>query len=527
MCVTSGARLLVGCLVAAGCRAAFGVPGFQALALWDAALESELRLVGMRTELSAAYAADGFARAGGGAGVVITTTGPGAVIGAAGLAESRLSFVPVVNIATQVPRAVLGGGRGGIHELAAQSEILAASAKWHALAREPDELPELVAQAVAAALTAPQGPAVLEVPCDLLTATTDAAPSPFEPPAPRAPAPQELAAAAALLDAAAAPALLAGGGVLRSGAAAALAALAERLDAPVVTTFMGKGAIAADHPLFAGSASYEPAVLELLAGSDVVLALGTELGETVTNGWTLELQGRLIQCDVRAEHIGRTYPGALPLHGDARLALEALAARVPPRRRDGAERAGAVRARLDAQPRQEALELLRTIRAVMPRDAVVVWDMTIAAYAAAPFFPVYEPDTWLYPLGSGALGYAWPAALGVKLARPDRDVLAVHGDGGILYGAAELLTAVQEAIAAKLLVIDDGGYGILRLIQERSFGRTTGVELLAPDFPAMGAALHVPVHQGRLEEALRAALAEPGPALVHLPQALRTLERTT
>ena len=129
------------------------------------------------------------------------------------------------------------------------------------------------------------------------------------------------------------------------------------------------------------------------------------------------------------------------------------------------------------------------MREALGRDGIAAWDMTISGYVAAPFFPVYEPDTWLYPLGSGTLGYAWPAAIGAKLARPDANVLAVHGDGGVLYCLAELLTARQERIGAKLLIVDDEGYGILRLIQNREYGRTAGVDLDTPDFPALVRAL--------------------------------------
>jgi acetolactate synthase-1/2/3 large subunit len=530
--VRTGGRLLADSLRAAGCEIAFGVPGFQALAFWDGALDAGLRIVGLRTELGAAHAADGFGRTSGQPGVVITTTGPGAVIGAGGLVEPRMSFVPVVNVATQVPRSLLGSGRGGIHELAAQSELLAASATWHAVASGAGELPELVAEAFSRALAPPQGPVVLEVPCDLLTEETRAeAPERLDlsrslP----SPDPLRVAEVVALLDGSEKPVLLSGSGVIRSSGSAALVELAARLDAPVVSTVTGKGAIPGDHPLFAGSALYEPAVQELLTGADVLVAVGTELGETVTAGWSLELGGRLVQVDVREEHIGRAYRDALPVVGDARLTLEALAAAVSDGSRDGAGRARSVRERLDrglaAQPDGAVLSVLRTIRDVLPRDGIAVWDMTISGYAAGPFFPVYEPRTWIYPLGSGALGYAWPAALGAKLARPEADVLAVHGDGGILYGLAELLTARQEGIAAKLLVIDDGGYGILRLIQERSFGRTTGVELAGPDFPALGGALGIPVHEGELESSLAAALADEGPSIAYLRRELRTLERT-
>lgn len=530
-----GGRLLVESLEAVGCRAAFGVPGIHALSLWDALADSVVRYVGMRTELTAGFAADGYARAGGRPAAVVTTTGPGAIIGAAGLVEPRMSYVPVVNIATQVPRALIGSGRGNIHELAEQSEILSALAKWHAVAREVGELPELVREAFRQSLTAPQGPVVLEVPCDLLTEQTAI-------PAPAAveldstsPAPTEaaLAEAAALLAASERPVMWAGGGVLRSGAAAAFTALAERLDAPAVTTYMGKGAIPADHPLSAGSACYEGAVMDLLRTADVVLAVGTELGEMATNQWTLTFEGRLIQVDVRSEHIGRSYPDALGVVGDAAAVLEGLASRVPTASRGGASRARAAHDRIAeghaGQGREAEFALLRSIREALPRGGIVAWDMTISGYIAAPFYPVYEPGTWLYPLGSGTLGYAWPAAIGAKVAQPHRDVLAVHGDGGVLYGLLELLTARQESIGAKLLIVDDEGYGILRLIQEAAYGRTIGVDLHQPDFPALVRSLGVPVHEavpGHLDAPLRAALAEAGPSVVHLPQQLVTPGRT-
>ena len=147
--------------------------------------------------------------------------------------------------------------------------------------------------------------------------------------------------------------------------------------------------------------------------------------------------------------------------------------------------------------------------------------MTITGYLAAPFLDVYAPGTFLYPLGSGTLGYAWPAALGARLARPDVPVLAVHGDGGVLYGLLELLSARQHEIGATLLVVDDGGYGILRVYQDDAYGRHSGVDLVQPDFPALARACGVPVWEaepGGLAVPLAAALAADGPALVHLPQ---------
>ncbi|HXV94922.1 MAG TPA: thiamine pyrophosphate-dependent enzyme, partial [Gaiellaceae bacterium] len=170
--------------------------------------------------------------------------------------------------------------------------------------------------------------------------------------------------------------------------------------------------------------------------------------------------------------------------------------------------------------REPELGLLETIRAALPRDAVTAWDMTILAYWAAAHFPAYEPRTFHYPLGSGTLGYAWPAALGASLAAPGRRVLAVAGDGGFNYGIAELAAARQHALDAKLLLVDDGGYGILREYQRDQFGETTDVDLLEPDFRALVEAFGVPVvsvEPDGLGEALTAAFAEEGPAVLHLP----------
>ncbi|MBM3679154.1 MAG: thiamine pyrophosphate-binding protein, partial [Actinobacteria bacterium] len=490
-----GGSVLARSLAAAGIEVAFGVPGIHALPLWDGAVEAQVRTVGMRTEISAGFAADGYARASGGAGVLFTTEGPGAVMGAAALVESRLSFVPVVNVVTQVAAPLMGSGRGALHELAAQSEILRSLCTWHAIARDADEIPELVAAALGAALSPPQGPVALEIPADVLAAATAApVPTTIEPAVRLAPPELEgLTRAASVLAAAANPVVLAGGGVLRAGASSALVRIAELLDAPTVTTAMGKGAIPADHPLAAGSATGDGATRRLLVDADVVLAVGTELGALVTGNWSLAFAGTLVQVDVRREHLGRSYPDALGVHGDARLVLEALAATMPARTPGrGAERAVSVRREitdgLRAQDREAELSLLRTVREALPRDAIVAWDMTISGYAAMSHFPVFEPDTWLFALGSGTLGYAWPAALGAALARPGRSVLAVQGDGGASYSLAEILTAHQEGLDVSLLVVDDGGYGILRVVQEQTSGRRAGVDLARADLPALARA---------------------------------------
>jgi len=517
----TGGSLVAESLEALGAEVAFGVPGIHALAIWEGLRTSPIRTIGLRTELSAGFAADGYARASGRPAPLLLSTGPGALISLAALMEAASAHVPVVAIASQIPRDLIGAGRGVLHELPDQQASFAPVVKWAARAENAAQVPELLAEAWRRSLTPPSGPVFLEVPVDVLAGETGALPKELDasPEALPLPAGTLLDEAARLLAGAEEPVVWAGGGVLRSGAWAELRAVAERLGAPVVTTYMGKSAFPEDHPLAVGTALDEPAVRELLAGADVLLAVGTELGAETTGQYSLEPSGRLLHVDADPGRIGATYE-ALGLVGDAKGVLGALAERLPgPAQAGGAARVAAVKERIAEHRREPELGLLETIRAALPRDAVTTWDMTILAYWAAARFPVYELRTFHYPLGSGTLGYAWPAALGASLAAPGRRVLAVAGDGGFNYGIAELAAARQHSLDAKLLLVDDGGYGILREYQRDQFGATTDVDLVEPDFRALVEAFGVPVvsvEPDGLSEALDAVLAKEGPAVVHL-----------
>ena len=527
----TGGSLVAESLEAVGAEVAFGVPGIHALAIWEGLRTSPVRAAGLRTELDAGFAADGYARASGRPAPLLLSTGPGALISLAALMEAASAHVPVVAIASQIPSALIGRGRGFLHELADQQASFAPVVKWTARAASAGEIPGLVAEAWRHALAPPSGPVFLEIPVDVLAGETDAAPvteldtTPPEPPLPPTKALDE---AARLLAGAERPVVWAGGGVLRAGAWDELRALAEHLAAPVATTYMGKGALPEDHPLAAGSACDEGAYRELVGTADVLLAVGTELGAETTGQYELRLSGRLLHVDAAPERIGATYD-ALGLVGDARPVLAALLERLgeEPPREDGGRAMSELRTRVDAgldeQDRGLERGLLRTIRAALPRDAITAWDMTILAYWAAAHFPAYEPRTFLYPLGSGTLGYAWPAALGASLGSPGRPVLAVAGDGGFDYGLAELAAAHQHGLDAVLLLVDDGGYGILREYQRDSFGETFSVDLAQPDFPALVEAFGVPVESASPEtlgEALRRAFEHRGPAVVHVPALL-------
>jgi acetolactate synthase-1/2/3 large subunit len=535
--VRIGGHLVVETLEALGAEVAFGVPGVHALAIWEALRTSSIRVYGTRTELCAGFAADGYARSSGRPAPLLLSTGPGALNSLTALMEAASSHVPVVAIASQIPAELLGRGRGYLHELPDQLASFAPLVKHAGRASSVESIPGVLARAWEVALTPPCGPVFVEIPVDLLRDEAAApAPGPLPIDVPRAAAP--VTAAAAELRAAARPVIWAGGGVIRSGAQAELRELAERIGAPVATTYMGKGALPADHPLSAGSGCDEAAFQELLASADVVLCVGTELGAETTGQYGLRFDGRVIQIDAAPERIGATYR-ALGLVGDARATLRALVdelgvtAGAGARAGDGAQRAAAVHRRIDAgldeQGRELERGLLRTIEDVLPSDALTAWDMTILGYWAAPHLRLGADQQFLYPLGSGTLGYAWPAAIGASIAHPDRPVLAVVGDGGLQYAIAELGTAAQHAVNATLLVIDDGGYGILREYQRDAFGETTAVELPGKDTAAIAAAYGVPVRQATpqdLDAQLSWALGVNGPAAVILQARLVAAQPT-
>ena len=531
----SGGHVVAESLAALGAEVAFGVPGIHALAIWEGLRSGPLQVVGSRTELAAGFAADGYARSTRRPAPLLLSTGPGALNSLTAIMEAASSHVPLVAISSQIPSDLIGRGRGYLHETADQMASFTPLVKYAARAHSAESIPGLLAQAWRTALTPPSGPVYVEIPVDLLRAPAAVA----EITALEAMVERQCAALAQVEMAADAlahaqrPVIWAGGGVIRSGATGELRQLAERLDIPVVTTYMGKGALPDDHELAAGSGCDEAAVQELLADADVLLCVGTELGAETTAQYMLDLRGQIIHLDAAPERIGITY-SALALVGDAKLTLMALVAELHEHvRPDSAQRVAAVRRRirsgLEGQDRAIELGLLHTIEQAIGANAITVWDMTILGYWAAAHLQLAAEQQFLYPLGSGTLGYAWPAALGAAVAHPGRPVLAVVGDGGLQYALAELGTAAQHEIAAKLLVVDDGGYGILREYQRDQFGETTAVDLPGTDLAAVAAGFGVPVRTATpydLAEQLAWALDLEGPAAVVLDAKLTAAQPT-
>ncbi len=389
----TGGELLAESLSALGADVVFGLPGVHALPAWEGLRRRGLRSVVLRTELSAGFAADGYARTTGRAAPLLLSTGPGALNSLTALMEAASSHVPVVAVVSQIPSHLVGRRRGYLHELPDQLASFAPLVKWTASAPSLESLPSLMAAAWSRALTPPSGPVVVEVPVDLLSSETtvpevtelDGAPA--RPPVPDRAA---LAEAIVLLSESERPVLWAGGGVLRSGAWAELRELAERLGSPVATTYMGKGSFPPDHRLAAGCCCDEAAFRELLEDADVLVCIGTELGAETTQQYAFEPRGRIVQIDAAPERLGASYP-VLGLAGDAREVLrslnDALAEKPRTPRPDGDEAVAGLRRRvaagLAAQGRSLETALLSSIGDVLPDSAVQAWDMTILGYWAA------------------------------------------------------------------------------------------------------------------------------------------------
>lgn len=528
----TGADLVVESLRALGASTVFGIPGQHALGLFDALRRSgDLRLVASRVENNAAFAADGFARETGEVAPLLVSTGPGALLTLASLQEARASSVPLLVISSQVPRAGLGGGRHGyLHELPDQQASAAQVVKSTHLVRDAAQLPTVLREAWQTAAEAPAGPVWVEVPEDVLRGPAVLPPvrSLAVQRSELAAQPEALAEAARLLDGAENPVVLAGGGVLRAGAQQQLRALAEKLRAPVLCTFGGKGAFDWQHPLSGQSWLEDRHSTEFLAAADVLLVVGSGLGELSSNYHTLRPRGTVVQVEADAGKLGANHP-VLGLHADAAEALGQLAAAVRARPADGAAETAVaalldgIRSRLDGQRLEVERRVLEDVRAALPEDAPSCWDMTVLGYWAWSAWPGRMHSAQ----GAGGLGYGFPAALGC--AATGAPALAVSGDGGALYGIAELASAVQHRLPVTWLIIDDGGYGILREYSQGAFGETTATELARPDFVALAESFGVCAREvtvRTLRDELAAALAEPGPSVVLLRHRLELFAPT-
>ena len=523
----TGGELVLDSLRAAGVDTAFGIISVHNIPIFDAiARRGGVRLVPARTEHGAAAMADGYARATGRPAAVITSTGVGAANTAGALLEAFSASSPVIHVTGQVDAAYLDADRGFLHGAKDQLTMLDRVGKAGLRAASTEEIPSAMRQAIQLAQSGRPGPVSIEIPIDQQYRAIDAAPiDAIEPPEPRRPQQSDIARAAQLIRRAQRPLIWAGGGTIASGASDVLRTLAERIGAGVVTSASGRGSLPEDHPQCIGFFVVDTAVADLYQQSDLLLAVGTRFRGNETRNWQLPLPSPRVQIDVEPSLLGRNYPIDLGIAADARLTVSALLESVSAG--SDPEWLGRVaEVRRDARSRGRATlgpyeRVLDDLRATLARDAIVVRDVTVPATTwGGRLLETYLPRTALYS-ATYAIGMGVGLAIGAAIGQPDRGVVLLAGDGGFVSAVGELATAAQERARLRVVVFNDGGYGILRNIQDRHFeGRRFAVDLSTPDFPRLADSFGIWSGQVRssveMGPLLKEALQQDGPALVEV-----------
>ncbi|TXS51837.1 thiamine pyrophosphate-binding protein [Streptomyces sp. t39] len=516
----NGGDLLVAVLRELGIDTVFGIVSVHNLPLVEA-VDRELRFVPVRHEASAVNAADAWGRARGSIGCALTSTGTGAGNAAGSLIEALSAGSPVLHVTGQIESGYLGSGRGFIHETKDQLGMLKAVSAYAAGVPDARSAGRILREAAHAALAVPGGPASVEWPIDLQYAEqtdTPAAPAPQVLPVP---GDGDTAAAGALLASARRPLIWAGGGART--ARGELTALLEATGAGLLTSNSGRGAVPEDHPQVVGNFATAPAARALLADADVLLTVGTHFRSNETADYTLELPAAHIQIDADPAALGRVYPAAHALHGDAAAALAALLPHARTADAEWTRRIGAVRddvraALYDGIGPQAAI--LTAIRDALPREAVVARDVTIPSSSwGNRLLPMHDPRDNVFPRGGG-IGQGLGMGIGAALARPGTPTVVMAGDGGLAVHLGELLTLAQERPRLTLIVFNDGGYGVLRNMQDRYAERRSGVDLVTPDFELLARACSLPYLRIAAEDhaapVIAEAVATDGPVLVEV-----------
>jgi thiamine pyrophosphate-dependent acetolactate synthase large subunit-like protein len=516
----TGGEALVAALVDHGVELVFGIPGTHNLEIYKHLALRGVRHVTTRHEQGAGYAADGYARTAGKVGVAVVTSGPALLNAATAVAQAWSDSVPVLVVSPGPPLRHPATGNGRLHETRDQGAAMRALAAASLRATSVAEIPTTVAQAFALMTSGRPRPVHLEVPFDVLEEAAEVARVAPLPRTTTVPSEQALADATARLETARRPVMLVGGGAKQ--AAAEVRELAERLGAPVVTTTNGKGVLPEDHALSLGAGVHLPAVKALVEEADLVVAVGTELAPADLWYGALPVAGKLVRVDIDPVGVVTNAAPEVALVGDAAVTLRELAKRVS---RSPAELDVAVwRERKRDDSRREGAEwtaLIDAMAEALPRDVILSADNAMACYyGAMANVATHTPASFLFPTGYGTLGYGLPAAIGAKVGNPERPVVAMLGDGGVMFTVQELATAAVLGIALPVVVVDNSGYGEIRNEMVDRRDPVHAVDFPAPDFAALGRALGchgVTVDApADVSAAIREALAADRPTVIHV-----------
>lgn len=507
-----------------GVDTVFGMPGEHTLELYRGIETSNVRHVLVRHEGGAGFMADGYARSSGRPGVCTLITGAGVTNAATPLAQAYADSVPVLLISSANRSESLGKGWGCLHELTDQRAVTAPLTAFSQMVTDPEELPELIAQAFTVFYSRRPRPVHISIPIDLLDApvTRDwqVRQPPSLPVAPRA----TIEAAADILARAKRPVLMVGGGAQNCGEC--VTQLAEHLDAAVVSSNAGKGVVPESHPLSLGGGMITKAVRDFVETCDVMLSIGCEISETDSFEDYLTINAKLIRVDIDPSKFNDLYPADLALQGDARPSVEAILTTTQesgPQHHGMAEQLTPVRAAQNAaftNVEQQHKRLLLKLRGVLPDDAIMFGDIAQLVYTGSAVMPTDRPRTWFYPAGLGTLGCALPGAIGAKLAQPDRPVVALVGDGGLLFTIQELATAVEQTLPIPIILWNNDALAMIRDGMVKRGIPEIGVTPKNPDFitVAQGFGCHTarPENLEAFGQAVATALTADAPTLIEV-----------
>jgi 5-guanidino-2-oxopentanoate decarboxylase len=508
-------------LEASGVDTVFGIPGVHTLDFYRGLAQSAIRHIGVRHEQGAGFMADGYARASGKPGVCVLITGPGVVNAGTAIGQAFSDSVPMLVLSSVNAREDLGKGRGRLHEITDQQAVMAPLTAFSRTVMKPDDLPQAMADAYAVFEAGRPRPVHIEIPLDVLAGPGVAAVDSRGRRARPVPDAALIYAAAKLIRGAALPVVIAGGGTLEAGPA--LKAFIERAGAVLIPTVAAKGNVPDDHPQSLGSTLPHAATQALLGQADVVIAVGTELAESDHWSERLPINGKLIRIDLDARGLHRDYKPEVAILADAGAVLSALTKAIDPRPAPDAKRIDAVRTANAADwpaLQRKHIKVLDALRSALPDNGLVASDMTQIAYTANSHFRCRRPRSWLHPLGFGTLGYALPAAIGAKLAAPERPVVALAGDAGFLFTVQEMATAAELGLPLAILLWNNDALG---QIAGDMVGR--GIPEIAvkprnPDFQGLARAFHCHARQPRslaeLTQSLKEAFAADGPTLIEV-----------
>lgn len=518
---------LIKYLESRGIEHIFGLCGHTNIAVLSALEKSTIQFINVRHEQIASHAADGYARVTGKAAVVLSHLGPGLSNAATGVANAALDCIPMVVIAGDVPSHYYGKHphqEVNLHADGAQFEIYRPFVKRAWRVERPELFPEIIEKAFQLAENGQPGPVLVDVPMDIFSMEVDAAL--FERQLNNAktlsrPTVDEATAEKIvhLLAAAEKPVIYAGGGIVLADAADELKALVEHLGLPVAHSLMGKGALPDDHPFILGMTGFwgTQYINDACRNADLILALGTRFKEADSSSWYPEYtfdipKSKLIQIDIEPSEIGRNYPVEIGVVADLKQALKTLfkvARQTVPQgigreslKKEIADNQQTFKQRNREMQLSDAFpmmpeRILAEVREVLPRDAIITTDVGWNKNGVGQQFPVYEPGSILIPGGYATMGFGGPAAMGAKLARPDKVVIALIGDGGFGQNPAQLATARHEEIAVIWLIMNNNAFGTIAGLEKAHYHTTYGTVFekdgrsTSPDYAAVARAYGV------------------------------------